>query len=130
LSTKTPKNEVFDLCYVLNSTFFYAFQDLDRKDTLTKGIYLLENAVRRINNGFENVENYETHSDPVKYPIVNFEGNDRIVDPAVGFINFLSNIYDMLALKRIIDSSILRDYLTNKMLYEARVRQYQVSKLD
>jgi hypothetical protein len=97
---------------------------LDRKDKLTEVIYLLEKAVRRTNKGFENIENYKRYKDDLRYPLVTFNGNSRIVDQAVGFINFLSNIYDMLALKRITESNILRGYVTNKMLYEARERGY------
>jgi hypothetical protein len=97
---------------------------LDRKDKLTEVIYLLEKAVRRTNKGLENMENYKRYKDDLRYPLVTFNGNSRIVDQAVGFINFLSNIYDMLALKRITESSILRAYVTNKMLYEAREREY------
>jgi hypothetical protein len=125
ISSNIPKNEMFDLCYILNSTFSCTFQDLDRKDKLTEVIYLFEKAIRRTNMGFENIENYERYKDDLSYPLVNFKGNSRIVDQAVGFINFLSNVYDMLTLKRITETSILRNYITDKMLYEARERQYQ-----
>ena len=124
-SRTVSENERFDLSYILNSTFFYGFLDLDHKDEFTKGIYLRQDTVNIINNRIDNVENFKRFRDDLRYPLVKFEGNERIVDQALGFINFLSNIYDMLALKRIVESSILREYLTNKMLYEATHGRYR-----
>ena len=86
---------------------------------------MFENAVRKTNSGYENSNNYEQYRDDIRYPQVSFDGNNRIVDPAIGFINFLSNIYDMLSLKRITESSILHDYLSDKMLYEGRETSFQ-----
>jgi hypothetical protein len=124
--TKTPKSEIFDLCYILNSTFSYTFQDLDHKDISTQTIYLYERAVKKTYNGYENIEsgNSAEDEDRRRFPVVSFQDKDRIVDPAIGFVNFLSNIYDMLSLKRITESSVLRHYITDRMLHESKIKRY------
>jgi hypothetical protein len=55
------KNEFFDLCYVLHSTFFYTFEDLDRKDEVLKGIYLLSKVVKEKAGRFENIEGFQKY---------------------------------------------------------------------
>jgi hypothetical protein len=86
------KNELFDLCYILHSTFFYTFDDLDKKDEALEGIYLLSKAVKEKYGKFENVENFEKYENDVSSPSVQFDGTKRLVDQGGGFLNFLSNL--------------------------------------
>jgi hypothetical protein len=123
-SSKYNKNELFDLCCILHSTFFYTFEDLDTKDEVLKGIYLLSKVVKEKDNRFENIDGFEKYENGKRNPSVQFDGTKRLVDQGGGFLNFLSNLYDMLALKQVIQRSILRDYLTDHMLFEAKRSKY------
>ena len=126
-SRTVSENERFDLSYILNSTFFYGFLDLDHKDEFTKGIYLRQDTVNIINNRIDNVENFKRFRDDLRYPLVKFEGNERIVDQALGFINFLSNIYDMLALIDSFVDTTLVSFVLSLFLTAATVILYHKS---
>lgn len=62
MSKNIAGKEMFDLSYILHSTFFHAFLDIDRKDKTTKGIYLHEE--------YENVSDYEKYQGDRQHPLV------------------------------------------------------------
>ena len=74
------ENQLFNLCYILHSTFFYTFEDLDRKDDVIKGIYLLSSAVKEKDGDYENIEDFEKYENEVRNPSVQFDGTKRLVD--------------------------------------------------
>lgn len=115
------QNELFDLCYILHSTFTYTFQDIDRKNEATRCVYPLSKSVRQEYPKLENLEDFEKYKDDIRNPLVQFYGIPRIVDQGLGFLNFLSNLYHMIELKHTIQRSILRDYLTDRMFVEMKV---------
>jgi hypothetical protein len=57
MSKTVSENERFDLTYILNSTFFYGFLDMDHKDIFTKGVYLHQDSVSIINDRITKVGN-------------------------------------------------------------------------
>jgi len=120
-SSSIDKKELFDLCYILDSTFTYTFQDLDRKNQASRCVYPLSKSVREQYPKLENLEDFENYMDDIRNPLVQFYGTPRVVDQGVGFLNFLSNLYHMLELKHIIQRSILRDYLTDRMLVDMKM---------
>jgi hypothetical protein len=122
IKSKTiDKKELFDLCYILHTTFTYTFQDLDRKNQGTRCVYPLSKSVREQHPKLENLQDFEKYKDDVRNPLVQFYDTPRVVDQGGGFLNFLSNLYHMLELKHIIQRSILRDYLTDRMLVEMKI---------
>jgi len=86
-------NELFDLCYILNSTFTYTFEDLDRKNKAKRCIYPLSKSVTENYGKLENREDFEEYKDDIRNPCVQFFTTPRIVDLGVGFLNFLTNLY-------------------------------------
>jgi hypothetical protein len=77
-------NELFDLCYILHSTFTYTFLDPDRKDKATRCIYPLSKSVREHYGKLENREDFEEHKDDIRNPCVQFFTTSRIVDQGGG----------------------------------------------
>jgi hypothetical protein len=119
------QNELFDLCYILHSTFTYTFQDQDRKNQATKCVYPLSKSVREEYPKLENLEDFKKYKDDMRNPLVQFYGIPRIVDQGLGFLNFLSNLYHLIELKHTIQRSILRDYLTDRMFVDMKVGKEQ-----
>ena len=58
--------QLFDLCYILQPTFFYTFQDLDRKNRPSKGINPLPQTVIETSGKLENVKDFDKYKDDVQ----------------------------------------------------------------
>jgi hypothetical protein len=102
------KREVFDLCYLLKSTFYHAFPELDLKNEITRGIFPIDIEKVEVPAGSKEFKNPD---DNRTYPIVQLNDLSCAVDPSRGFLNFLKYILDMLLLKHVIQSSILNEYM-------------------
>jgi hypothetical protein len=102
------KRGIFDLCYLLNSTFYHAFQDVDYKNEITMGIFPIEIEKAEIPAGSKEFKNPD---DNKTYPIVQLQGRNWAVEPSRGFLNFLKYVLDMLMLKEVIQTSILKEYM-------------------
>jgi hypothetical protein len=108
-----PQNEIFDLIYSLNTTFFHVFEDLTGKKQISKGMYCRLRSGRCIEAEKSGV--YRDEEDGQTYPVIEAGEKRYVVDPARGFLNFLSAVNDMLALKQITRTSIMKAYLTKEM---------------
>jgi hypothetical protein len=83
------KREIFDLCYLLKSTFYHAFPELDLKNEITRGIFPIDIEKVEVPSGSKEFKNPD---DNRIYPIVQLNGLSWAVDPSRGFLNFLKYV--------------------------------------
>lgn len=106
---KMNKKEIFDFIYTLGNTFFHGFEDISNKSKIIKGIFCLQDNNKCIE--CDKASEYQNSKNGRKYPVVEVGEKYYVVEPARGFLNFLSIINDMLSMKHIIQTSIIRQYL-------------------
>jgi len=110
---KMNKKELFDFIYTMENTFFRAFEDISNKSKIVKGIFCLQNNDKCIE--WNKSDEYPNSKDGRKYPVVTVGEKHYVVEPARGFLNFLSIINDVLSMKQIIQTSIIRKYLGTEL---------------
>jgi hypothetical protein len=106
---KMNKTEIFDFIYTLENTFFHGFEDISNKSKLVKGIFCLQDKGKCVE--CNESKKYENKTNGRAYPVVEVGEKHYVIDPALGFLHFLSLINDILSMKHVIQTSIIRQYL-------------------
>ncbi|HEX6280731.1 MAG TPA: DUF6602 domain-containing protein [Nitrososphaera sp.] len=110
-----PKNEMPELIYALETTFFHTFPCVDSKDELQKGkgIYHLHNGDNKVIEA--EPPEYKNPTDSRIYPVIQAGEKNYVVEPARGFLNFLKNVYHLLSIKSVIQTSIFSAYMSHSI---------------
>ncbi|MEO9363446.1 MAG: DUF6602 domain-containing protein [Nitrososphaera sp.] len=110
-----PNREKFDLAYVLETTFLYASPNISENSV--KPNHYVQGVFTRLQDGkaLEVQTSGEHTTEGRKYPIIDVGEHHYVVDPARGFLNFLSSLNDILSEKQVIKTSIIKTYLPDQL---------------